>query len=458
MASFLTYNNIIDILTDIANRHQQINTFYVGENWEIENDADIVYPVLQVYPTLARLPRNTYGEYKTIQINMNCKVVNLTRQDNENEKDIYSDMLQVAQDIINELSQNPYFSNSNVSILNDISITQLNEFNDDYTNGWEWELSFQLINNNTWCGLPFDPIEGISYNGPVSTGYTYTATFGCADLVDCPIIVDLGDDIIQINSILSGLTGQTSYQYWTSGSTGNYSIKANNDSGLDATGDYAVAEGAGNISSNYGTHAEGINTTASGFGSHSEGSYTISSGIYSHAEGYFTTASGARSHAEGRTTTAEGVTSHAEGRETLASGQESHAEGRATISSGLRSHAEGEETTASGEISHSEGQLTTALGNYSHAGGSSSVASGETSFVHGNNSVAGGIGTIVLGNGITGTTDNTVYVPNFVIRKSSAVPTSSADSIGENGSVTWDNNYFYWKANGQWLRISGSIF
>jgi hypothetical protein len=202
MASYISYNNIIDILTDIANRHQQINTFYVGENWEIENDADIVYPVFQVYPTLAKLPRNAYGEYKTIQINMNCKVVGLTRQDNENEQDIYSDMLQVSQDIINELSQNPYFQNSNVSILNDISINPLNEFNDDYTNGWEWELSFQLINNNTWCGLPFDPIDGISYNGPVSTGYTYTNLFDCNDLIGCPIIIETEDRLTVLESIL----------------------------------------------------------------------------------------------------------------------------------------------------------------------------------------------------------------------------------------------------------------
>jgi hypothetical protein len=65
---------------------------------------------------------------------------------------------------------------------------------------------------------------------------------------------------------------------------------------------------------------------------------------------------------------------------------------------------------------------------------------------------------MVFGNSITGTTNNTVYVPNFVIKKSAAVPTSSADSVGENGSVTWDNTYFYWKANGQWLRLSGSTF
>jgi hypothetical protein len=67
--------------------------------------------------------------------------------------------------------------------------------------------------------------------------------------------------------------------------------------------------------------------------------------------------------------------------------------------------------------------------------------------------------TIVLGGvNITGTSDNTVYVPDLVIKKLASIPVNSVDTIGENGSVTWDNNYFYWKANDQWLRLSGLTF
>jgi hypothetical protein len=65
---------------------------------------------------------------------------------------------------------------------------------------------------------------------------------------------------------------------------------------------------------------------------------------------------------------------------------------------------------------------------------------------------------MVFGNSITGTTNNTVYVPDFVIKKSEVVPTGSTHTIGENGSITWDNTYFYWKANDQWLRLSGLTF
>jgi len=67
--------------------------------------------------------------------------------------------------------------------------------------------------------------------------------------------------------------------------------------------------------------------------------------------------------------------------------------------------------------------------------------------------------TVIIGGvDITGTSSNTVYVPDLVIKKLAAIPVNSVDSIGENGSITWDNNYFYWKANNQWLRLSGLTF
>lgn len=202
MSSFLTYNNIIDILKDIATRHYQINTFYLGKDWDIENDGDIQYPVMQVYPTLAKMPRNAQGEFKTIQINMNIKVVDLTQQSQENERDIHSDTLQIAQDIINELNQHPYYQNSNVSIINDINLSNLEEYNDDFTAGWQFDLNLQLINNNTFCGIPSNPIDGITYNGPSVTGYTYTETIDCDTIANCPIIIDIDNRLTTVESIV----------------------------------------------------------------------------------------------------------------------------------------------------------------------------------------------------------------------------------------------------------------
>ncbi len=261
-----------------------------------------------------------------------------------------------------------------------------------------------------------------------------------------------------------------------------------------ANGDYSHAEGYQTTASGNTSHAEGYQTTASGNTSHAEGYQTIASGDYSHSEGNGTIASGNTSHAEGGNTTASGQYSHAEGNYTTASGQYSHAEGFNTIASGLMSHtegghtqstglsshaegaysvasgqyshAEGYNTLASGSTSHAEGGNTIASGLYSHAGGVFSHAQGISSFVHSTNSLVTGNRSVILGGqNITGTTDDTVYVPylniknlgvgvsinnlgidsngNVVVGTSGSGSTSSATidpyyNVGSASTVTWD--------------------
>ncbi len=219
-----------------------------------------------------------------------------------------------------------------------------------------------------------------------------------------------GDSYFVGNTSLSNyLTGSSVF---VSGSTGNYSIKANNDSGLDATANYAYAEGINTIASGIGSHAEGSGTTASGDTSHAEGYLTIAGGKYSHAEGSMYLlipefdvpeslpsdidpswdnihiASGASSHVEGQANIAGGSASHAEGILTRAIGYASHAEGVQTTASGYTSHAEGQGTIASGENSHAEGSFTTAIGYASHAEGIGTLASGENSHAEGLSTIA----------------------------------------------------------------------
>jgi len=172
------------------------------------------------------------------------------------------------------------------------------------------------------------------------------------------------------NSPTSGSTGG----YWVSGSSGTNSIRVTNGGGADATGDYAVATG--------------FLSTASGNYSHVGGFQNTASGDFSQAQGYRTVASGDYSHTEGKDNEATGSTSHAEGLGTKAHGDNSHAEGAGSISTGTNSHA----------------------------GGIDSEASGITSFIHSTNSIVTGNRSAILGGqNITGTTDDTVYVPNLNI-------------------------------------------
>ena len=59
---------------------------------------------------------------------------------------------------------------------------------------------------------------------------------------------------------------------------------------------------------------------------------------------------------------------------------------------------------------------------------------------------------IIGGNNITASTDNTVYVPDLIIKKSASIPTTSGDTVGEVGSITWDQNYLYVKTLSGWGR------
>lgn len=193
--------------------------------------------------------------------------------------------------------------------------------------------------------------------------------------------------------------------YWVSGSSGTNSIRVTNGGGTDATGDYAVATG--------------FISTASGNYSNVGGFDNEASGEYSQAQGYRTVASGDYSHTEGKDNTSTGSTSHSEGLGTKAHGDNSHAEGAGSISTGTNSHA----------------------------GGIDSESIGITSFIHSTNSIVTGNRSAILGGqNITGTTDDTVYVPNLIVPPSGGTvgigtetPTESlhiygGDILIENGS------------------------
>ena len=209
--------------------------------------------------------------------------------------------------------------------------------------------------------------------------------------------------------------------------------------GTIASGDNSHAEGGATTASGINSHAEGSSTTAFGDNSHAEGGGSIASGSTSHAEGNATTASGIASHSEGNATIASGQQSHAEGYTTLASGYASHAEGSSTVASGPNSHAEGSGTIASGSRSHAEGDTTIASGQFSHAGGWVTEASGLYSFVHGFQSKASSNGAIVLGNGITGSTSNTVFVNNLVIKNLTTGTSVSSIGVDATGKVISGN-------------------
>jgi len=216
----LTFNQIIEVIKDIAVRHPNINSSYLGKNWELENQSiDVIYPVLQFYPESARMPENDNNEYKIIELDLRFRLIDRVFQGEGNEKDTLSDMLTVAKDVINEINRHPYYKNSYIKLINNINFTPIEEQGTDFTAGQEFLLTLKILNYNTFCGLPFDGIPGFSVPGVDFTGGTYNTQFlTCSTVTGCTSFqdyitnaIDAGDtnDITRIQSGLNTYTGGT---------------------------------------------------------------------------------------------------------------------------------------------------------------------------------------------------------------------------------------------------------
>jgi hypothetical protein len=92
-------------------------------------------------------------------------------------------------------------------------------------------------------------------------------------------------------------------------------------------------------------------------------------------------------------------------------------------------------------------------------GGSGNTVQSFSSVIVGGegNTLTGGRSVVLGGIGISATASDTVYAPNLVLAFS-GTPTSSLDSLGEPGSLLWDDSYFYYKDNTGWKRLSGATF
>ncbi len=276
------------------------------------------------------------------------------------------------------------YSNGTTTFTNNTGGTfNVSGFYTGFTGGVVSGLTATTISATTYLGLPIDVhVTGGTYSNGIAT---FTNNTG---------------GTFNVNGFYTGATA-----YFTSGSSGAFSVKIINDTGVNATGAYALAVGN--------------NTTASGSASFSEGRDTIASRDSSHAEGFRTTADGSASHSEGRN------------------------------------------TFAVGNYTHTEGEFTTAVGSGSHAGGFNSVTVGNYSFVHGYSlGVTGANSAAIGGSGFTGTSDNTLYAPKLHLRELTGTSVSAlgidangfvvsgATSGGGGGTVYSATTVFVGNANG----------
>jgi len=199
MSDIQTYKNFVDVFQDISERHYQINTFKVGDQWEQDADT-VLYPLLNINPTAADMLRSEQGSYATFEITFDCTVSDLVYKGEENETHVLSDNLQILQDIITEFNQHPYYTDSRFELAGDISFEPFTEQNDDEVSGWTAELVLRTPNIRSFCGLPVAEITGQSFPRPDSTTTIISVQYVTNILGDSPIIVT-GSDSGQTQTI-----------------------------------------------------------------------------------------------------------------------------------------------------------------------------------------------------------------------------------------------------------------
>jgi hypothetical protein len=270
------------------------------------------------------------------------------------------------------------------------------------------------------------------------------------------------------------------------------------DTSLTTTGTGFVLVGDTNSPSLWGG-----NMVMGGYGANSKGSSTNAIGNYTLSLGDRTLAIGNNSFASGKGTASYGLHSFSTGLESIAYGLGSFVGGFGTITKGVNAFAIGYQTKAIGDRSFSHGYQTESRGDRTVTIGgqlnivdsgtteNSGIFGGESNLITPilpsdplyNSTIIGGYGNIVKGfnsgivaskdstilsnysvilggSGITGTNVSTVYVPKLVLYSAyTYTPSGTTDNtVGEVGSVTWDNNYFYYRDNIGWKRLSGATW
>jgi len=212
-----TVNQLISVFKDISTRHYQINGFGIGDNWENGASEAKMHPVLWINPTTATMPSTDNG-YKTFEIDFEVRVFDLVNKDESNENEVLSDCIDILKDIITEFKGHPYYVNSQLNIIDDISFEAFTEEFDEEVSGWVCEISLMTPILTSFCGIPSADITGFEFPG-----------IDCPDVnVLCPVFVE---DVTGVYPIVVNTIGTTKEISIVGGATDTFVISGEYDNG-----------------------------------------------------------------------------------------------------------------------------------------------------------------------------------------------------------------------------------
>jgi len=164
----ITYKNIVDDFNTIATNHYLINSFHSG----MLDEVDIDKMDLTNFPILYIEPGATTIEQGMLTYTFTVFTISLIKEDLTDRNVVWTDMLQIMQDVIAEFKQNLSLQTSGGDsgkkysyvpdeVVLDMPISA-EPFTARFSNmltGWSAEFSLQVNNANSLCNAPIEPSD-----------------------------------------------------------------------------------------------------------------------------------------------------------------------------------------------------------------------------------------------------------------------------------------------------------
>ena len=164
----ITYKNIVDDFNSIATNHYLINSFHNGFLDEVDIDKMNTnsFPLLYVEPTANTIDSGV------LTYSFNIYILDILKEDLSNREEVWSNTLQIIQDIVAEVKQNLSLQTSGgdsgkkFSYFSDEVVLELPITTEPITarfanilTGWTSNISLQVNNTNNLCDAPIEPSD-----------------------------------------------------------------------------------------------------------------------------------------------------------------------------------------------------------------------------------------------------------------------------------------------------------
>ena len=167
---YINFKNIADDLQYMVEHHKQINSYGLGDTdqlsyWTQVRDQDPndtfespIFPLLYIVP--GRCENNL--QYKKWEFN--CVMLDIVDRDLTNQVDVYSDTLQMLQDVVSQyiLSVCDKYGNFNVNYYVDDTVVFVPFFEEfsDLNNGWNGVMKINTTTPLDRCAAAFNDFTG----------------------------------------------------------------------------------------------------------------------------------------------------------------------------------------------------------------------------------------------------------------------------------------------------------